>query len=68
MKSNEELINRILELELTIKEAISVFDRETHQIETSFPEFTAMQRMKRAIGVSDMKNIRVKSVARTLTS
>ncbi len=59
--NNDDLTKRVIELENTIKEAISVFDRNTHQIETSFPEYTAMQRMKRAIGMVDMGNIKVKS-------
>jgi hypothetical protein len=42
---------RIIELEGTIKEALDVFDREIYQIETSFPAYTAIQRMKRALNI-----------------
>jgi hypothetical protein len=61
MKTNYEIIN---ELRGALKEAIDVFDRPTHQIETSFPEFSAMRRMKDALGTVDMNNIKLKSEAK----
>lgn len=56
--SEQEIID---ELKGAIVEAVSVFDRPTHQIDSNFPEYSAMRRMKDAIKMVDMKNIKIKN-------